>query len=328
RRGDLRLRPATGPKNKQTLWQFYKQALLDAQQILDGTRETRAASASICNNCHWYSTCREAVIAADDLTQIAELGRSRRDAMVDDIPSVQVLAETNADAFIVGKKTRFSGIGPDTLRKFQARAQLLKTPNAQPFLTQPIKLPVSERELHFDIEDDPMRDIVYLHGIVVRDPKLPEPNFISFVAESPTPEAEKSAFAQATAFFREAADAKVYVYSTHERTKYRKLQQRYPDVATADEIEALFDPARTVDLYAVVRSSVEFPTWNKSLKTLAKYLGFQWRDTNPSGAASIEWYHRFIETNDPAILDRILIYNEDDCRAMIVLLDAIREMNQ
>jgi predicted RecB family nuclease len=36
--------------------------------------------------------------------------------------------------------------------------------------------------------------------------------------------------------------------------------------------------------------------------------------------ASIEWYDRFVETGDRALLQRILDYNEDDCRAMIVLL--------
>jgi predicted RecB family nuclease len=29
-----------------------------------------------------------------------------------------------------------------------------------------------------------------------------------------------------------------------------------------------------------------------SIKTLAKYLGFDWRDTHPSGAAAVEWFDR------------------------------------
>jgi uncharacterized protein len=119
----------------------------------------------------------------------------------------------------------------------------------------------------------------------------------------------------------------VYVYSPYERTTYRKLQEKYSDVVTSEEIEQLFDEARTIDLYRVVKSSTEWPTWDHSIKTLAKYLGFKWRDINPSGAASIEWYDRFVETGDRALLQRILDYNEDDCSAMIVLLDAIREMN-
>lgn len=61
-----------------------------------------------------------------------------------------------------------------------------------------------------------------------------------------------------------------------------------------------------------------------SIKTLTKYLGFVRRDTNPSGAASIEWFDQWMKTRDPAVRQRILDYNEDDCRATRVLLDGIR----
>jgi uncharacterized protein YprB with RNaseH-like and TPR domain len=76
----------------------------------------------------------------------------------------------------------------------------------------------------------------------------------------------------------------------------------------------------------VVRKATEWPTRDFSIKTLAKYLGFRWRDTHPSGAASIEWFDRWISTRDPEIRQRILDYNEDDCRATRVLLDGIRAL--
>jgi predicted RecB family nuclease len=70
--------------------------------------------------------------------------------------------------------------------------------------------------------------------------------------------------------------------------------------------------------------ATEWPTRDNSIKTLAKYLGFAWRDLRPSGAASVEWYDRWTRTGDPAIKRRILDYNEDDCRATRVLLNGIR----
>jgi uncharacterized protein len=106
---------------------------------------------------------------------------------------------------------------------------------------------------------------------------------------------------------------------------YRKLCERHSGVSTAENIEALFTPPRSIDLYFdVVMRATEWPTHDHSIKTLAKYLGFEWRDSDPSGAASIEWYQRWLETGDPAIRQRILDYNEDDCRATAVLLDGIR----
>lgn len=67
----------------------------------------------------------------------------------------------------------------------------------------------------------------------------------------------------------------------------------------------------TVDLYYdVVVKATEWPTRDHSLKTLAKHLGFAWRDTHPSGAASIEWFDRWVTTGDPTVRQRILDYNE------------------
>jgi predicted RecB family nuclease len=108
----------------------------------------------------------------------------------------------------------------------------------------------------------------------------------------------------------------------NERTIYRKLQAKHPDVWGADAIEQLFAPARAIDLYGdVVLKATEWPTRDHSIKTLARYLGFEWRDTHPSGAASIEWFDRWCRDRAPETKQRILDYVEDDCRATRVLLD-------
>ena len=92
-------------------------------------------------------------------------------------------------------------------------------------------------------------------------------------------------------------------------------------------MEVLFDPRNAVDLYFdVERSKTEWPTNDFSIKTLAKYLGFKWRDTHPSGAASIQWFDEWVRTGSADTRQRILDYNEDDCRATRVLLDGILKM--
>lgn len=75
-----------------------------------------------------------------------------------------------------------------------------------------------------------------------------------------------------------------------------------------------------------MKKATEWPTRDHSIKTLAKFLGFSWRDTHPSGAASIEWFDRRIQTADTTVKQRILDYNEDDCVATRVVLDSIRSL--
>jgi hypothetical protein len=144
--------------------------------------------------------------------------------------------------------------------------------------------------------------VCYLHGILERRNRdNGSERFIAFFADAPTPGAEKDAFARAYAYLRAAQPAVIYYYSRYERTIYRKLQARFPEVCSADDIEALFHPARAVDLYSdVVAKLTEWPTRDHSIKTLARYLGFTWRDANPSGAASIEWFHRWTQSGNRA----------------------------
>jgi predicted RecB family nuclease len=317
-----------GPKTPQSLWDEYQTHLATARAIAARTLSPRGALASACKLCHWYTGCCAELRAADDLTLIPVLGRAIRDAMVDTIPSVAALAQINPDAFIVKAKTAFKGVGPDRLRTFHARAKLLSEPGAQPYLKAPITLPVSDLELFFDIEVDPLRDLTYLHGIVERrGGEADSERFVAFFTDEETPEAERDAFAQAVAYLQADPAATIWYYSKYERTIYRKLQLRYPEVCSSEAIEALFDPARSIDLYNdVVTRATEWPTNDQSIKTLAKYLGFSWRDTNPSGAASIEWFDQWVRTRDPAVKARILSYNEDDCRATRVLLDGVRAL--
>ncbi|NKB48129.1 MAG: TM0106 family RecB-like putative nuclease [Alphaproteobacteria bacterium] len=315
-----------GKRNPRTLWEDYQDCLAEAQAIVSKSTETLAAYSGVCKLCHWYSACISRLTDANDLTLIPELGRTKRDMMIKRVATIQDLAGADPAGFVAGKKTIFPGIGPATLEKLHARAKLIAAgEKAKPYLREPVTLPVADLELYFDIEVDPMRDICYLHGFVERSKgDTDAERFVAFFAEEPSPEAEKQAFAEAWRYMQESQPCVIYYYSKYERTIYRKLREKFPDVCTEDELEALFDPALAVDLYFdVVLKATEWPTRDFSIKTLASYLGFAWRDRHPSGAASIEWFHRWVETGDATIRQRILDYNEDDCRATRVLRDAL-----
>ena len=317
-----------GVRNQESWWTAYSAALTAVRALVNQAELSRAALSSTCKLCHWYNFCKRELIAADDLTLVAELGRSKRDAMANVLPTVQALADCVPDTYFEKKKTRFAGIGPDSLMKFHARAKLLKTPDAAPYLKAAVRFPIAQREIFFDIEADPMRDIVYLHGFVEREYGLPQTaRFVSFFAEGLAPADEELAFQNAWHFLRERIkDATIYYYSKYERTAYRKLADKYPAICSRATVDELFALPAMIDLYDIVRSSTEWPTYDQSIKTLAQFTNFRWRDSHPSGAASIEWFHRYVEQRDAAVKTRILEYNEDDCLATGVVVDAIRQM--
>jgi len=317
-----------GKRDPRTLWDDYLEALGLARAILGRKTSTLPAYYGACKHCWWYTSCIKDLEASNDLTLIPEVGRSKRDVLATALPTIRDLAAASLEGYVDGKKTRFPGIGLETLSKLQKRAQLLSAKNPQPYLKAVVELPVARRELFFDIEVDPLRDLCYLHGIVERqNGDNGTERYHSFFSARPDDEGERQAFADVWNYFRDRQDAAIYYYSKYERTIYRKLQEKYPDVCTPEEVNVLFEPPRAVDLYYdVVLRATEWPTRDFSLKTLASFLGFKWRDPHPSGAASIEWFDRWAKTGDPRIKARILEYNQDDCSATRVLLDGIRAL--
>ncbi len=319
-----------GPRVKSSMWDEYGETLVCVEDIVDRHATTRPGLISDCALCHWRSHCRRGIVDADDLTLISELGRSIRERFPSDIATVADLARAGLTDLISNGKSTIPGIGAKTLQKYHARAVLQKQSSPAPYFTEEVRLPPSETELFFDVETDPFRGLCYLHGFVERTRRDSETEeYVAFFADEAVEEAERDVFAQAWAYVQAHSDAVVYFYSHYERTIWKQLAGRFPDVATEDDVTALFEQDRFVDLYTdVVKPRMIWPTYSLSLKVLAAFLGFKWRDTDPSGAGSIQWFHEWIETGDESIQQRILAYNEDDCRAMRVLVDALTELSR
>lgn len=187
-------------KTTEAWWDVYTTCLTQVRSILDGSATSKGALASACKLCHWYSSCREELTAAGDLTLIPSLGRAIRDGMTDHLECLDDFAGCNPDAYVSGKKTVFPKLGIDRLRLFHQRAKLLTDPNATPYLRQVVVLPSTHLEVFFDIEADPMNDIVYLHGFVERTGRDPATEkFTAFFADANSEEAERMAFAGAMA---------------------------------------------------------------------------------------------------------------------------------
>ena len=87
--------------------------------------------------------------------------------------------------------------------------------------------------------------------------------------------------------------------------------------------EQLLD--QCLDLHHYVVNQVICPVESYSLKSLASWLGFQWRDAMASGDQSVCWYDNWLTSGDRQFLELILRYNEDDCRATLILKEWLHQ---
>jgi predicted RecB family nuclease len=217
----------SGRGNSQSrLWDYYQECLLRARGIVNGTWKTLPSyKTGTCKNCVWYTSCIADLERANDLTLIPQLGRSKRDAMIDQIPSIRDFAQVNVSDFLEGPKTVFAGISAATFEKLHERAKLLSEKEPKPYLRTEVNLPVANTELFFDIEVDPLRDFCYLHGFVERrNGNNESERFVAFFADAITPDSEERAFTDAVHFMLESQPCAIYYYSKYERTIYRKLR--------------------------------------------------------------------------------------------------------
>lgn len=327
---DYDLNTARGARNKQTWWEFYLEILGYVRAIHSKQTITEPALGSVCKLCEWQTDCKKQCIKVQCMSLVPELGRSRKESLIQLVKNMKDLAKMDIQQFS-NAKTQFGikGIGDKTFEKLNRRAKLLTSGQKDPVILTPFILPQKPLELFFDIEADPTQDIVYLHGVVERNNRTGKAEFRSFVARDVTKEEEARAWATFWSYIRSLPQDSwvMYYYSKYERTQYRLLAERYPDVATGAEVEWLYEQTRSIDLYFdIVYKCTDWPTYNYSVKTLAQHLGFKWRDENPSGAASIQWFNEWCQSKDGKILQRILDYNEDDCHAMIVVKDKLARM--
>jgi predicted RecB family nuclease len=322
------LKQYRGKRNRTTWWEFYLQTLEEVREIVKQRVPTTPAHAGVCKLCHWRTHCFKSLLKKKDLTLIPELGRKKRDIMEKQLTDLTDFAHKPLQKFIIGKKTIFPGIGISTLSKYHARARLLTHIEKHAYTRKNITLPQTATELFFDIETDPMRDFCYLHGFVERHDKDPATEkYVSFFADRVDEKLEERVFIDAWHYIKQHFPCTVYYYSPYEKTIWRRLSKKYPEIITSAELESFFKSPLVIDLYSdIVRKYTEWPTYSYSVKELAQYLGFRWRDETPSGAESIEWYHRWLEQERREVKERILQYNEDDCIAMRVLLEGIQNL--
>ncbi len=321
-----------GARLRQTFWEYYQQGRDNVKLLQSNEAKNDPALSGICKLCPWYQSCKKWVEKNEDPTGLFYVGRSKRDLLnqelnirhIGDILLLdpkEILAQKKKD------KNFIKGLGEKTLNKIIDRARVLKV-KQKPVVYEKIDFPKVSYELFFDIEDDPTQEFVYLHGVYERS-KNGE-RFLDFTAKEVSPKAEAAAWKDFWDYIRSLPqnDFAVYYYSAHEKNTYKRMQKTYPEIISEKELENFFANPNVIDLYTnVVLTKTDWPLSSYSIKAIAQYLGFNWRDETPSGALSIQWFNDYLEKNDPKILERILLYNEDDCKATMVVKDAIQNIS-
>lgn len=262
-----------------------------------------------CNLCHWYSSCYGIAKSQEHLSLLPGVTPSRYSYLQQlNIITVESLANANFAELE-------SAFGREITEQLWRQSQA-KLNNKVVFNSKfPINLPNSDVELYFDIESQPEVDFAYLLGVLVVDKKAKTEKYYAFLADNFTEEG--ATWQQFLTLVWNYPQAPIFHFCDYEVFMIKELAKRY---RTPNN---LWQPLlnRLVDVHQKITQAVTLPTESYSLKAIARWLGFNWRNPSASGSQAICWYDEWLRTGDRAFLEKIVIYNEDDCLATYLVKD-------
>jgi len=290
-----------------------EQAIEHIQAIQQGERQLPTLS-SECAMCPWHDYCLRMLYALKDISLLNGLSGTKKGALIGagyaDLPDI-----SNADPEDLNE---IKGIGESTAQRMVMQAEVLI--DGQPRMLTVPRFPEAEVELYLDMECQQQTQVIYLIG-VLECREGSEEKFRPFLAGSPGHEGKM--WAEFLAYLESLPDAvAIYHYHHFESTHLTKLVERHGiDEHLEDKLFG-----NLIDLHRVLKESVVLPLHSYGLKPVAKWMGFEWRETKADAAMSMLWFDLWLMTGDRRYLELSVEYNEDDCRATKVVREWIEEI--
>lgn len=289
----------------------YKLTLHDIERTVAGDKPVHFLTAG-CKQSPWFPECR---LESERCSDLSVLNRVWREEVTRLKRAGLTKIEHLTRHSLAELQRQVPDIRPERLEMFRLQAQALE--KGQCIFRKRIVLPEADPELYFDIESNPLRDFSYLFGVLeVRGGKTAYHSFLA-----PKPGEEAAMWKKFIAFIEGRIDAPIYHYGWYEEDVIRLFIDRYGCPRLVEE--AL--EKNMIDLLDRLRPCVVFPLSFYSLKDLGKYVGFEWRTSDATGADSILWHEKYLKNHRKAQLQQILDYNEDDVTATYRLQRWLRE---
>jgi uncharacterized protein len=274
-----------------------------------------------CGQCRWRDICAQRWEDDDHLNRVANISKTQiirlRAAGVD---TLEKLAALPADHSVLR-------IQPETLQRLTHQASLQRR-SAQSgqavFEVLPervgkglARMPeAAVGDLFFDMEGNPMEEggLEYLFGLYFFESGGPV--FKPFWAHSRSEErlAFEAFIDFVTVHLRRFPKAFIYHYAPYEVTALKRLMSLHGTRET--EVDNLLRHGKLVDLYAVVREAIRVGESSYSIKAIERFYSSKQREGDVKTAgASVVFYKKWKAAKDPAILQALADYNEDDVRS-------------
>ena len=287
--------------------------------VADSPSKSQPEPCAHCEQCRWQAHCTAEWESTDHLCRIANIQRSQ-------IRKLNDMGIHTVKAFVaLPLNQHVPRISPDTLKRLRAQATLQlhkqRTGEDRVELIVPIepvrglcRLPKSHSgDIFFDMEGDPHfpDGLEYLFGCSqLKDGKLIYRDFWGHSREG-----EKTAFEATMDFLTEQLthfpQAHIYHYSQYEPNALKRLADSHG--IRDQQLDWMLRNQKFVDLYKVVREGVRTSQPGYSLKDIEHFYLEKRSGQVQTAGGSVVMYEKWLASHDDTLLNKIAIYNEEDC---------------
>jgi len=265
-----------------------------------------------CSICRFRNLCRTKAEQEDNLSLLDGISTSKaiNKYQKKGLFTVKQLSYT----FKPRKRKKRAKNPPPVIHKPELQALAIR--EGKIYLQELPELTRQPVELFLDIEGVPDRQFYYLIGLLVSE----NGTNIYFPFWADTPEGEAQMWQQFLDKVSQYPDIPIYHYGSFDRRTLAKLTKRY----TTDD-DSFID--RLVNVNKHIFGKVYFPVYSNRLKEIGGFIGANWTPPESSGLQSLVWRHQWDETQDVKHKNLLLAYNEEDCRAVKLLVDYLSELS-
>ena len=179
------------------------------------------------------------------------------------------------------------------------------------------ELKIEGTPVFLDVERIPDRDFYYLIGLRIRNGD----SIVQHSLWADAPEDEARIYAQFIDILNATNEPKLIYYGSFETNFLTLMEKRY-GVSIRSVLESNGNHTPT-NLLSIIYGQVYFPTHANNLKSIARFLGFEWSDKSLTGIKSIAYRCDYEKSHNSQLKTSLINYNAEDCEATEIVAQAL-----
>ena len=265
-----------------------------------------------CVGCEFRSHCRQVVLQKDDLSLLPTITAKVRKTQND-----KGIFTTTQLSYTFRPKRSSASRGLKSLKHEPALKALAIRKRQIHVVGTPVWNDLGH-PIYFDVEGVPDRDFYYLIGLRYMSGN----NCIhrSFWADDPSD--EKVMWLKCLETLALLNQPRLIHYGSYETQFLRRMKARHSGVSmNSGLIDHLI--SSSLNLLSLTYAQIYFPTYSNALKDVARFLGFEWSERDPTGLRALMWRSDWENSRDSGIRRKLMTYNAEDCAAVQKVAEAI-----